>query len=231
MQPDWLSEYENKRLETGKRKSDIPVLKTSYIEVDDALGVHGLPLGKVIDIAGPAGVGKTAFVLDIVASAQDNNLACVYLDLDRGFDSQFAHNRKVNIDDLLIFRPKTIEGIVPACEALMKEGLADLIIFDSVSSIDPSAISLKQVINPLLRKLLEYKSSLVFLSQIREDLANGGQVTPMMNEINDLSNIRMMLKKVESIKHLDVLIGKKVEVNIYKNDLATPAKAQIELYI
>lgn len=228
---DWLSDYEQKRLETGKRKSEVEVMSSSYLKLDEALGINGIPRGKIIDIAGPAGVGKTALVLDIVAEAQRQNLVCVYMDLQRDFDSQFAHNRKVDIQDLLIFRPKDIQSIAPACETLMKEGFADFIIFDSISAVDTSKVSLKEMVNPIRRHLLEYKSSLILLSQVREDLSNGGQVTPYMNDLDEIANVRMMMKKLHGIKHEDVLIGKEVEVDIYKNDLATPAKAVIEIYI
>lgn len=228
---DWLSDFEQKRLETGKRKSEVEVLSSSYMKLDEALGINGFPRGKVIDIAGPAGVGKTALVLDFVAEAQRNNLVCVYLDLQRDFDSQFAHNRKVDIQDLLIFRPKDIQSVALACEALMKEGLADFIIFDSISAVDTTEVSLKEMINPIRRHLLEYQSSIIMLSQVREDLSQGGQTTPHMRDLDEIANVRMMMKSLHGIKHEDVLIGKEVEIDIYKNDLATPAKAVIEIYI
>lgn len=228
---DWLSEFEQKKLETVNRKSDLEVLSTSYPLLDSALGIGGVPRGKVIDIMGEPSVGKTSLALDLVAEAQKAKLACVWLDLEQSFDSQFAYDRKVNINDLLIFRPKNSEGIVLACETLMKEGLADFIIFDSVSALNVGDTCLRYVINPLLQKLLEYKSSLIFLSQVRVDLENHQHVTPYMNEINDIANIRMKLVKINSIKHQDILIGKRVLADIYKNDLANPASAEIELYI
>lgn len=134
-----------------------------------------------------------------------------------------------------MFQPPKIEGIVPACLTLMEQGLADIIIFDSISNLplmpDGENIALKTVINPLLQKLQEYKTSLVFLSQIRHDLVEGGDTTPRNLALNDLCNIRMMFKFLQTIKHQEVVIGHKIEVDIYKNDLASPAKTNIELFI
>jgi recombination protein RecA len=231
MSEDWLSKFEEKQIQKPKRVGEQKVISTSYMQIDDALGVHGLPLGKVIDLAGEPGSGKTSVALDIISSFQERNLSCVYLDLERAFDADFAYLRRVNCEDLLLFRPEKIDGIAEAGVTLMEQGLADLIVFDTISAIPLDGITLKDILNPLLQNLVKYDSSLLLLSQIRNDLAQGGITTPSNSIIDDVSNIRIMLRKKSIIKHLDVIIGHKVEVDIYKNDLATPAKTEIELFI
>ena len=235
MSNDWLDKYEAKHNTPAKRESDTKIISSSYSEIDAASGIGGFPLGKVIDIAGEPNIGKTCFAYDLVAYSQMNNLACVWLDIDRNFDAEFAYKKQVINDDLLVFQPPKIEGIVPACLTLMEQGLADIIIFDSISNLplmaDGENIALKTVINPLLQKLQEYKTSLIFLSQIRADLIEGGDTTPRNLALNDLCNMRLMFRFKQVIKHQEVVIGHKIEVDIYKNDLASPAKTEIELFI
>jgi recombination protein RecA len=235
MSNDWMKAYEEKHNAPAKRESNTKIISSSYAEIDQATGLGGLPLGKVIDIAGESNIGKSCFAQDLIAYSQRSNLACVYLDLDRKFDAEFAATKQVDLKDLLVYQPETVAGIVPACLALMENGLADLIIFDSVSNLpmmqDGENLALKTVINPLLQKLQEYNTSLIFLSQIRTDLVEGGDVTPRNLALNDLCNIRMMFKFLSTVKHEEVVIGHRIEVDIYKNDLASPAKTNIELFI
>lgn len=235
MDTSWLDNFERKFDDPALRKSTTKILSTSYREIDEALGINGLPLGKVIDIAGEPAVGKTNFALDLVAFAQQNDLSCVWLDIDRTFDSEYAVRKMVNVKDLLVFQPPTIEGIVPGLIQLMKEGLADIIIFDSISNLpllsEDNNIPLKTMINPLLQKLIEYKTTLIFLSQIRKDLINGGNTTPRNLALDDLCNIRIMFNFLSVIKHQEVVIGHKLEVDIYKNDMAPLAKTEIELFV
>lgn len=235
MNEDWLSAYEAKHSTPAKRVSDTKIVSSSYREIDIATGIGGFPLGKVIEIAGEPCIGKTRFAMDFIAFAQQEHLACVYLDLDRAFDTDYARVWNVDLDDLLIFRPENVEGIVPACQSLMKEGLADVIIFDSISNLplvnDNEQIALKTVINPLLQQLREYNTSLLFISQIRKDLVEGGNITPRNEALNDLCNMRMMFNFKHVIKHQEVVIGHQIEIDIYKNELASPAKTEIELFV
>lgn len=229
MSEDFMDKYEEARIKKVEKKSTLKFLPTSYIGIDDALG-GGIPLGKVIDVAGEAGVGKSAIVQDIIRQAQLQNLSCVYMDIDRKFDAYWARERaEVNVEDLLVFEPKDIQKTVEACLALMEEGLADLIIFDSVSALEVTD-SLKEILNPLLKKIVEYNTTLIFISQVRNDLTNGGKTTPHNGALEDVSNVRIMLKQLSIIKQEELIVGKTLEVNVYKNDLSVPSVKQIDLF-
>ena len=114
----------------------------------------------------------------------------------------------------------------------MKEGMANLIIFDSISALNLNSetITLKEVLNPLLQKLLEYNTSLIFLSQVREDLVEHCKTTPYNSVLDDICNIRIMLKTLHIIKQEELEIGKTLEVNVYKNELGVPSVKQIDLF-
>jgi recombination protein RecA len=235
MSEDFMKDAEEARLVKTSRKSSLKFIKTSYQPLDDALG-GGIPLGKVTDIAGEPGVGKTALIYDIIRQAQLDNLRCVYLDIDRKFDGYWARERsELDVDDLLVFEPKKTEGIVPACLGLIQDGYADLIIFDSISALDIEG-SLKDILNPLLQKIVESKTAIIFTSQLRQDMENGGMTTPQNTILDQVCNVRMMLKKSGMIKQHseavkgDIVIGYTVEVNVYKNDLKSPAVEKIEIY-
>jgi recombination protein RecA len=226
---DFMSNYEEAQIKKVKRESNLKFVSTSYLTIDDALG-GGIPLGKVVEIAGESGVGKTAIVQDIITQAQEQGLSVVYLDIERKFDAYWAIERaNVNTDDLLIFEPKDTEKLAEACLVLMEQGLADIIIFDSVSALNLTS-SLKEVLNPLLQKIVQYNTSLILLSQVRQDLENGGLTTPQNTILDQICNIRIMLKKLSIIKQEELIVGKTLEINIYKNDLSVPVVKQIELF-
>jgi recombination protein RecA len=229
MNEDFMDKYEQSRLKKSQRLSTLKFVSTSYMNIDDALG-GGIPLGKVIDIAGEAGVGKTALIQDIIKQAQLQNLSCVYMDIEHKFDAYWARERAdVNVDELLVFEPRDPQKVVEGCLVLMEQGLADLIIFDSVSALEVTD-SLKEILNPLLKKIAEYNTTLIFLSQVRNDLTNGGKTTPHNGALEDVSNIRIMLKSLSIIKQEELIVGKTLEVNVYKNDLSVPSVKQIDLF-
>lgn len=232
---DFMTRYEEAQARKAKRESQIVYVPTNYTTLDAVLG-GGLPLGKVVEIAGEAGIGKSALSHDFIAQAQKKNLSCVLLDIERKFDAYWARERAgVNTDDLLIFEPEKVEGLPTACVALMENGLADVIIIDSVSALDLGDLALKDILNPILKNLVQYNTSLVLLSQTREDIKEHVITTPHNGALNDLCNVRIMLNKKQVLKIVDsadqTTIGKTLEVNVYKNDLAVPQVTFIDLFI
>ena len=227
---DWLENLEKKRLEQ-KKNFEISVISTGYEEFDKVLGVKGIPRGKIIEIAGHAGVGKTALILDIVAQAQMKDLNVVYLDLDRKFDAEFATNRAVKCEELLIFRPdpEKPENTIEALEHLIIFNLIDVIVFDTISAFGDGMVSL---LAELEKMIANTKITVILSSQIRNNFEDPRDYnTPYMKVLNQYSNVRIMLKKIESIKHAGILIGKRVSIDIYKNCLANPKSTEIEIYV
>jgi recombination protein RecA len=227
---DWLEKWEQKRLQHSK-VFDLEVIPTSYPEFDRALGVGGIPRGKIVEVAGHAGVGKTALILDIVAQAQAKNLQVVYLDLDHKFEAEFAFNRAVKLNELLIFQPdpKNIDNLILALKSFIEKNLADIIVIDTISACGEGMVNL---LMELTKAIAGTKITLLLASQIREKWQDPRDYnTPFMKVLNQYSNIRIMLKKIESLKHEDIFIGKKVSVDVYKNCLAHPKSTDIEIYV
>lgn len=225
---DWLDKFEKARL-TQTKDFTIDIIPTSYLQLDEILGVGGIPREKIVEIAGESGAGKTALVLDIVASAQENNLNVVYLDLDRKFDKEFATIRKVKCDDLLIFRPdaNNPKNISLALRELISKHLVDVVVFDSISQLGEG---IPFILQEIARDIIGTKVTVILTSQIRQGEHYNDYKTPYMASLNQYCNIRMMLEKTVSIKHQDILIGKKVSVDIYKNAMSEPKTTEIEIY-
>ena len=227
---DWLENLEKKRLE-GRKTFELEVISTGYEEIDSALGVKGIPRGKIVEIAGHPSVGKTALILDIVAQAQAKGLNAIYMDLDHKFDKQFAMNRAVKCDELLIFRPDPMkpENTIAALKQLLCDGLIDLVVFDSISMYKEG---IEKVLAETSKILAGTKITIILASQIRNNFEDPRDYnTPFMKVLNQYCNIRIMLKKMETLKHKDIMIGKRVEVNIYKNVMAHPKSTDIEIYV
>jgi len=227
---DWLTKLEQARTEQ-KKSFILDIIPTSYSELDKALGVWGIPRGKIVEISGHAGVGKTALLLDIVAQAQEHGLNVVYMDLDRKFDAEFAKNRAVKCEDLLVFQPDATkpENTLKALEALMKANLIDLIVFDTISAYGDG---ITEILQGLAKNIAGTKITILLASQIRQSFEDPRDYnTPYMHLLNQYCNIRIMLKKIESIKHDSILIGKRIAVDVYKNVMAHPRTTEIEIYI
>jgi len=226
---DWLEKLEKARLE-NKKDFTIESIETSYKELDEALGLGGIPRGKIIEVAGAPGVGKSAIILDIIAKAQEKELNVLYLDLDRGFNREFASLRYVKCEDLLIFRPDASnpKNISLAISEMIKKNLVDIIVFDSISQLGEG---IPFILQELSRDIVGTKVSVILASQLRHNFDDPRDYkTPYMQVLNQYSNIRMMIKKLESIKHGEVLIGRKIEINIYKNEMFYPKTCDIDIY-
>jgi recombination protein RecA len=226
----WLEKLEKERLNT-KKNIIIEAISTGYDDLNSALGVNGIPRGKIIEIAGHPKVGKTALALDIVAHAQMKNLQIIYFDLDEKFDTEFAYNRGVKLDDLLVFRPDKSkpENTIVVLKQLINDGLIDLIVIDTISQFE-SGIEL--FLTEITKLIAGTKVTVVLTSQIRNNFDDPRDYnTPFMKVLNEYSNIRMMLKKIETLSHDGIFIGKRVSVNIYKNCLSHPKTTDIEIYV
>lgn len=227
---DWLDKAEQRKRDR-KKEFILDVIPTSYFPLDIALGVGGIPKGKIIEIAGMAKSGKTTLIYDILAKAQHLGLIPIYLEPDCKFEQEWAWERKVNCDEMLIFQPdpRYPEKTILAVKTFIEKGLADIIVIDTISNYGDG---MELLLRELSNLITNTKVTIIIASQIRENFHHPRDYkTPYMKVLNQYSNIRIMLKVVESIKEGLLLIGKKIDVDVYKNCMFHPRTTQIEMYL
>lgn len=225
---DWLSKLEEQRLNQPK-KFDSSLIITTYPDLDKIIG-GGIPSGKIIEIAGHPGVGTSTLVLDIVASAQKTSKHVLFLDLDRKFDAEYATAHEVRCDELSVFRPDPTkpENTVIAVRELVSKGLIDVIVVDSISMYGDGMVELLQEFTKLQST---NNVTVILTSQLRHNFDDPRDYkTAHMKVLNQYCNVRIMLKKVESIKIDNILIGRRVSVDVYKNSVVHPNSTEIEIY-
>lgn len=222
---------------------EIEVIPTGSINIDLALGVGGVPKGRIIEIYGAESSGKTTIALHIVAQAQKSNGVVAYIDAEHALDPQYAKALGVDIDELLISQPDYGEQALEIADLLVSSGAVDLIVVDSVAALVPKAeidgeMSDQQMglqarlMSKALRKLTgslnKSKTTMVFINQIRDKIGGYGfglqTTTTGGKALKFYASIRMEVKKISSIKQGDEVIGNETMVKITKNKVAPPFK-------
>ena len=231
------------------RAVDVDVIPTGSPSLDIALGVGGLPRGRVVEIFGPESAGKTSLALHILAEAQKQGGVGAFVDAEHALDPDYAKKIGVNIDDLLISQPDSGEQALQIVEVLVKSGEVDAIVIDSVAALTPQAeiageigefqIGLQaRLMSAALRKLSgvisKTKTIVIFLNQTRMKIGimfGNPETTPGGLALKFYSSVRIDLRRTAQIKHGEEIIGNRVKAKIVKNKVAAPFRiTEFDIY-
>ncbi|MFT0851362.1 recombinase RecA [Achromobacter sp. F4_2707] len=221
---------------------DIQVVSTGSLGLDIALGVGGLPRGRVIEIYGPESSGKTTLTLQVIAEMQKLGGTCAFIDAEHALDVQYASRLGVNLEDLLISQPDTGEQALEITDALVRSGSIDLIVIDSVAALTPKAEIegdmgdslpglqarlMSQALRKLTATIKRANCMVIFINQIRMKIGvmfGNPETTTGGNALKFYSSVRLDIRRIGAIKKGDEVIGNETRVKVVKNKVAPPFK-------
>jgi len=228
------------RLGGSEAISDIPAIPTGSLSLDTALGVGGVPRGRVVEIFGPESGGKTTLALHIVAEAQKRNGLAAFIDAEHALDVSYARKIGVNTDDLLISQPDSGEQALEIAETLVRSGALDVLVVDSVAALVPrselegdmgdaqmglQARLMSQALRKLTASISKSKTTVIFINQLRMKIGmfmGNPETTTGGNALKFYSSIRLDIRKITTIKQGENIIGNRTRVKVVKNKLAPP---------
>ena len=222
--------------------NEVPAISTGSIMVDYALGVNGIPRGRVTEIYGPEASGKTTLALQVIAEAQKAGGYAAFIDAEHAFDPKYARNLGINTDELLVSQPDSGEQALEITETLIRSGALDVIVIDSVAALVPRAeiegemgdshMGLQaRLMSQALRKITgvvsKTRTSCVFINQVREKIGvmfGNPETTTGGRALKFYSSVRIDIRRIGSIKKGDEVLGNRTKVKIAKNKVAPPFK-------
>lgn len=222
------------------KKVDIDVIPSGSIGLDEALGIHGYPRGRILEIYGPESSGKTTLALHAIAEAQKNGGICAFIDAEHAMDPEYARNIGVKLDELLISQPDNGEQALEIVESLVRSGKLDVIVIDSVAALTPrdeiegemgahhvgkQARLMSQALRKLTGIVSKSKTVVIFINQIRMQVGvmfGNPETTPGGKALKFYTSVRLDIRRIAQIKKGEEVVGGRHRVKVVKNKVASP---------
>jgi len=228
----------------GQRQSAVEVeaVPTGSIGLDIALGIGGLPRGRVVEIYGPESSGKTTLALQVIAEAQKRGGICAFVDAEHALDPAYARKLKVNVDELLISQPDTGEQALEIADTLVRSGAVEVLVIDSVAALTPRAEIegemgdnhvglharlMSQALRKLTGSIAKSNCMVIFINQIRMKIGvmfGNPETTTGGNALKFYASVRLDIRRIGAIKDRDEIVGNQTRVKVVKNKVAPPFK-------
>ncbi|MGE0059642.1 MAG: recombinase RecA, partial [Dehalococcoidia bacterium] len=223
-----------------KNNLEVEAISTGALSLDIALGIGGIPRGRITEIYGPESSGKSTLCQHIIAEAQKTGGLAAYIDVEHALDPSFARALGVKVEDLLVSQPDTGEQALEICEALVRSNAVDVVVVDSVAALVPraeiegemgdslpglQARLMSQALRKLTGAISKTRTAVIFVNQLREKVGvvfGNPEVTPGGRALKFYSSVRIDIRRIESLKQGQIVVGNRVRTRVVKNKVAAP---------